>query len=70
MIDPNSIPHFEYKLDDLGGRGWEQLRAKIPQFDSLPSTALGVQLESELPEIRDISSLLVPISPTSFYPKS
>jgi len=69
LIDANSIPHFEYKLDNLGGRGWEQLRAKIPQFDSLPSIAIGVQLESELPEIRDISSLLVSISLILSYVK-
>ena len=58
IIDASSVPHFLYRLDDLGGQSLQQLKLKIPQFDSIPSTALGVQLESELPEIRDISSLL------------
>ena len=58
LIDLNTVPRFVYRLDVLGGQGLEQLKAKIPQFDSIPSTAIGVQLESELPEIRDISSLL------------
>ena len=58
MIDSNTVPRFVYRLEVLGGQGLEQLKAKIPQFDSIPSTAIGVQLESELPEIRDISTLL------------
>ena len=60
LIDANSIsvPRFDYRLEGFNVRGFEDLRAKIPQFESIPSTALGVQLESELADIRDISTLI------------
>ena len=58
LIDRSSIPHFEYRLDNNLANRRTELRAKICQLDSLPSVAIGVRLESELPEIRDVSSLL------------
>ena len=58
LIDKLSIPHFEYRLDNIPANRCTELRSKICQLDSLPSAAFGVQLESELPEIRDVSSLL------------
>lgn len=58
LIQVESIPHFEYRLDNNTADAMEELRTKIPQLDSLPSVAIGVKLESELAEIRDVSSLL------------
>ena len=58
LIDAKSVPHFEYRLDNLAGYNWNQLKAKVPQFDSLPSVYATAQLESELPQTRDVSSLL------------
>jgi hypothetical protein len=58
LIDAKSVPRFEYRLDNLGGYNWNQLNAKVPQFDSLPSIYATAQLESELPQTRDVSSLL------------
>lgn len=57
LIDANSVPRFEFS-DGSAVRGFEDLRAKIPQFETIPSTAVGVQLESELADIRDISTLI------------
>ena len=47
LIDANSIsvPRFDYRLEGFNVRGFEDLRAKIPQFESIPS-APGIQLES------------------------
>ena len=58
LIEVGSIPHFEYRLDNDTANTLEELRAQIEQLDSLPSNAIGVKLESELAEIRDVSSLL------------
>jgi hypothetical protein len=57
LVDPNSVLRFEFS-DGSAVRGFEDLRAKIPQFESIPSTAVGVQLESELVDIRDISTMI------------
>ena len=58
MIDTKTIPRFEYRLDNLSFQGWEDLDSKIRQFKSLPSKSVADHLESELPMIRDVSSVL------------
>jgi hypothetical protein len=57
-VDPNTVPRFEYRFDAFRGHKFDLLRSKILMFDSLPSAAVCVQLESELPEIRQVSALL------------
>jgi hypothetical protein len=61
LIDEKTIPRFEYRLDNRR-QGWDDLKVKVQQFDSLPSSA---QLEAELPDIRDVSSLLEVLQTTA-----
>ena len=65
LIDFKSIPSFEYRLDNLGVGGFEQLKQKIPQAGTLPSEALELQLEGELPEVRDVARLIEIIQTTA-----
>ena len=65
LIDFKSIPSFEYRLDNLGVGGFEQLKQKIPQATTLPSEALELQLEGELPEVRDVARLIEIIQTTA-----
>lgn len=58
LIKAGSVPVFEYRLDNLGIGGFEQLRSKIPQAASLPSETIGLALEAELPEVRDVARMI------------
>ena len=65
LIKAETIPVFEYRLDNLGCGGFEQLRSKIPQAVSLPSAIVGTQLEADLPEVRDVAAMIEIIQTTA-----
>lgn len=56
LINVESIPVFQFRLDKPGGL--EKLSSKIAQSRHVPSEAIAVQLESDLPDIRDVSALI------------
>lgn len=67
LIDSNSAPKFEFSFDAYRGLDLDLLRNKIRMSDSIPSSVIGLQLENELVEIRDVSWLLQKLSVTASF---